>query len=287
VLYVDSRSQATSLTGLDRQVLQTFAVEGATVIENARLFRLTREQERLQHDLALARNIQQGLLPRQLPQSDFFEIHAFTMPCQTVGGDYYDVIRLPGERYGLTVADVSGKGLPAAMLAATLQGAFAAVAAGDPALADLFGRVNEFLCERFPTEMFATIFYGVLDPGGRFTFVNGGHTTPLVLRAGGDVIALDASNLPLGFFPGVQFNVETAQFEPGDQVLIYSDGVTEAQDASQELFGDARLRDSLEGCAGQSAAEVGGKVIAAVQDFVGTAPQHDDLTLTVLRFGPS
>jgi serine phosphatase RsbU (regulator of sigma subunit)/pSer/pThr/pTyr-binding forkhead associated (FHA) protein len=287
VLYLDSRSRATSLTGLDRQVLQTFAVEGATVIENARLFRITREQERMQYQFSLARNIQQGLLPRELPKSDFFQMHAITMPCQTVGGDYYDVIHLPGERYGLTVADVSGKGLPAAMLAAMLQGAFAAVAAGDPSLEELFGRVNDFLCERTPAEMFATIFYGVLDRFGRFNFVNAGHVTPLVARANGVVNRLDSSNFPLGFFPGIPFKVESIQLEYGDHLLIFSDGVTEAQDADDELYGETRLKEFLEGCTSQAASDLCGKVIAAVQDFVGAAPQADDLTLTVLRFGPS
>lgn len=287
VLYLDSRSGATALTGLDRQVLQSFAVEGATVIENARMFRLTREQERLQHEFSLARNIQQRLLPHELPQSDFFQIHAITMPCQTVGGDYYDVVNLPGERYGLTVADVSGKGLPAAMLAAMLQGAFVAVATGDPELEELFKRVNDFLCARTPPEMFATLFYGVLDRHGRFTFVNAGHATPLVARASGVVNRLDSSNFPLGFFPGVGFAVDSVQLEHGDNVLVFSDGVTEAQNADDELFGEARLKEFLEKSPCQTAPEACDKVIAAVQDFVGSAPQADDLTLTVLRFGPA
>ncbi|HEV2348596.1 MAG TPA: SpoIIE family protein phosphatase [Terriglobia bacterium] len=287
VLYLDSRSRATSVTGLDRQVLQTFAVEGATVIENARLFRIAREQERMQYQFSLARNIQQGLLPRELPKSKFFQIVAVSMPCQTVGGDYYDVIRLPGDRFGLTVADVSGKGLPAAMLAATLQGAFAAVAAGDPGLEDLFNRVNDFLCERTPAEMFATIFYGVLDRFGKFTFVNAGHATPLVARANGQVTRLDSSNFPLGFFPGVKFTVESTQLEYGDLVLVFSDGVTEAQNSEDDLYGESRLKEFLENTACQAAPELCEKVIAAVQNFVGAAPQADDITLTVLRFGPS
>lgn len=284
VLYLENRSRPTSLTGLDRQVLQTLAVEGATVIENARLFRLTREQERIQHELSLARNIQQGLLPRQLPRSDYFELEAITMPCQTVGGDYYDVVHLPDQRFGFTVADVSGKGIHAAMLAAMLQGAFTAVAAGDPDLEELFRRVNDFLCERTPPEMFATIFYGVLNRFGRFTFVNGGHTAPLVVRTDGTVNRLDSSNFPLGFFAGANYEADDVQLEEGDQLLIFSDGVTEAQDKNSELFGETRLKAFLEACAGQRG--LCSKVVAAVQDFVGTAPQADDLTLTVLRFGP-
>ncbi len=287
VLYLDSRSRATALTGLDRQVLQTLTVEGATVIENARLIRQAREQERIQHQLALARNIQQNLLPRHLPESNYFELQAVTMPCQTVGGDYYDIIRLPGERFGFAVADVSGKGFPAAMLAATLQGAFAAVATGDPDLGELFRRVNDFLCERTPTEMFATIFYGVLDRFGQFNFVNAGHATPLVVRANGVISRLDSSNFPLGFFPGYVFRVETIHLDHGDQILIFSDGVTEAQDESGELFGESRLKEFLEGCAGEPVWDVCAKVVAAVGDFAGAGPQADDVTLTVLRFRAS
>lgn len=285
VLYLDSRTRATSLTGLDRQVLQTFAVEGATVIENARLFRLTREQERIQYQFSVARDIQQGLLPRELPRSDYFELQAITMPCQTVGGDYYDVINLGQDRLGVTVADVSGKGLPAAMMAAMLQGAFAAVAAGDPELKDLFKRVNEFVCARTPTEMYATIFYGVLGRDGKFNFVNAGHNSPFVLRANGTVDYLESSNFPLGLFGTADFKVESTQLQSGDQVLIFSDGVPEAQDVNHELFGENRLKEYLERLGGETA--VCSKVVAAVQNFVGSAPQADDLTLVVLRFRPA
>ena len=286
VIYLDSRARPTALTGLDRQVLQTLAVEGATVIENARLFRMTRDQERLRHELSLARNIQKSLLPRELPGGDFFELRAVTMSSQMVGGDYYDVIHLPGDRVGITVADVSGKGLPAAMTAANLQGAFAAVAAGDPELSELFHRVNDFLCERTPSEIYATMFYGVLDRAGVFTFVNGGHTAPFVGHANGSVTRLEASNFPLGFFPGIQFEVARVQLEAGDQVAVYSDGVTEANNAAHDLFEEHRLIAVMENCAGGRPQEVCDKVVAAVQEFAGGAPQADDLTLMVLRFGP-
>jgi serine phosphatase RsbU (regulator of sigma subunit) len=286
VLYLDSRARPTALTGLDRQVLQTLAVEGATVIENARLFRLTRDQERLRHELSVARNIQKSLLPRELPWSDFFELRAVTMSSQMVGGDYYDVIRLPNDRFGFAVADISGKGLPAAITAANLQGAFAAVAAGDPELGELFHRVNDFLCERTPSEIYATMFYGVLDREGVFTYVNGGHTLPMVAHANGSVSSLGSSNFPLGFFPGIKFEVARVKLEVGDQLVVYSDGVTEANDASHDLFGDDRLKTVMEQCAGERAQGVCDKVVAAVQDFAAGAPQADDLTLMVLRFGP-
>ncbi len=286
VLYLDTRSHPTAVTGLDRQVLETLAVEGATVIENARLLRIAQEQERSQHEMFLARNIQQGLLPRRFPQSDYFQVCATTMPMEQVGGDYYDMVHLPGERYGFIVADVSGKGLPAAMLATNLQGAFGGVAAGDPDLAVLFRRVNDFLCERTPTEMFATILYGVLDRLGRFQFVNAGHVPPLIIRASGEVDRLTSSNFPLGLFPGTTFEVASAQLQCGDVLLICSDGVTEAHAVEEDLFGESRLRSSLAGCSGLTPDEICRRVVGAVHEFVGNSPQADDLTLTVVRFGP-
>ncbi|HXJ95788.1 MAG TPA: SpoIIE family protein phosphatase [Terriglobia bacterium] len=284
VLYLEARLQAASVTGLDREVLQTLAVEGATVIENARLFRRAREQERAQHEMTLASGIQQSLLPRALPQTDHFEFHALTLPCRTVGGDYYDLIPLPGGRYGLTVADVSGKGLPAAMMSVMLQGAFDAVAAGDPDLEDLFVRVNDFLCERTPPEMYATVFYGVLDPSGRFDFVDAAHPAPLVLRRAGEITPLGAPNFPLGMFPDVTFTKQSAQLEPGDELVIFSDGVTEAQNTSRDFFGDARLKEFLEGCSEMPAPDVCSRIVEAVENFAGLAPQADDITVVMVRF---
>ncbi|HTG61367.1 MAG TPA: SpoIIE family protein phosphatase [Terriglobia bacterium] len=284
VLYLESRTHATSVTGLDRQVLQTLAVESATVIENARLFRAAREHERNLHQLAVARTIQQGLLPRQLPKTDYFELKAVTMPCLTVGGDYYDVIPLPGGRYGITVADVSGKGLPAAMMAVTLQGVFSGFASVDPGLEDLFSKVNGFLCERTPMDMYATVFYGVLDRSGLLNFVNAGHVPPLIIRATGQVEPLDFANFPLGMFPGIEFEVRSAQLEPGDQVFIFSDGVTEAQNAAHDFFGDERLTALLEKCGAQPGHSLCTMVVGAVRQFVGEAPPADDLTVTALRF---
>ena len=284
VLYLESRTHATSVTGLDRQVLQTLAVESATVIENARLFRAAREHERNLHQLAVARTIQQGLLPRQLPKTDYFELKAVTMPCLTVGGDYYDVIPLPGGRYGITVADVSGKGLPAAMMAVTLQGVFSGFASVDPGLEDLFSKVNGFLCERTPMDMYATVFYGVLDRSGLLNFVNAGHVPPLIIRATGQVEPLDFANFPLGMFPGIEFEVRSAQLEPGDQVFIFSDGVTEAQNAAHDFFGDERLSKLLEKCGAQPGYSLCSMVVGAVRQFVGEAPPADDLTVTALRF---
>lgn len=286
LLYLDTFSQAAALTGLDRQVLQTLAVEGATVIENARLFRLAREQERIQHDMAVARTIQQELLPRELPQSPFFQVVSVTNPTEAVGGDYYDVVELADGRYGFALADVAGKGVPAALMAASLQGALSAVAAGAPELGELFRRVNNYLCERTPPEMFATLLYGVLDRSGLFEFVNAGHIAPLIVRAAGGVERFESTNFPVGLFADAEFRVDRLELNPGDLIVTTSDGVTEANDAFGGLFGDVRLQALLETCSGQSAEEVVRRILASVREFVGVAPQSDDLTITIVRFGP-
>jgi sigma-B regulation protein RsbU (phosphoserine phosphatase) len=286
VLYLESLCQATTITRLDRQALDTLAVESAMIIENARLIRVAREQERNRHDMALARSIQQSLLPRTLPQAGHFRVHAVTTPCRTVGGDYYDVVPLPSGRFGFTVADVSGKGLPAAMMSMTLQGAFSTLAAADLPLEELFRRINQFLCDRTPPEMYATLFYGVLDQAGRFEYVNAGHVPPMVVRSNGTVEVLNSPNFPVGMFERASFQVSSIDLHAGEEVLICSDGLTEAQNEAREMLGEARVQQILEACASQRSEpqEVCAKLVGAAESFVGSAPQADDVTVALLQF---
>jgi len=203
-----------------------------------------------------------------------------------VGGDYYDVVMLPGGRCGLTVADVSGKGLPAAMMSVMMQGAFDAVAAGDPDLEDLFHRVNDYLCERTPSEMYATLFYGVLDPSGRFDFVNAAHPAPVVVRSSGEVVLLGSSNFPIGMFPGAKFSRNSVELQPDDKVAIFSDGVTEAQNTSREFYGETRLKEFLMGCAALPVEQLCERIVEVVENFAGLAPQADDITVLMVHYGP-
>jgi phosphoserine phosphatase RsbU/P len=286
-LYLESRGANAMMTRLDRQALDTLAVESAMIIENASLIRVAREQERNRHDLDVARTIQQSLLPRSLPQAGHFRIHAVTTPCRTVGGDYYDVVALPEGRVGLVVADVSGKGLPAAMMSMTLQGAFSALAAADLPLEELLRRINSLLYDRTPPQMYATLFYGVLDPKGRFQFVNAGHVPPFVLHAGGTVESLDFPNFPLGMFEQGTFGVSSLQLHPGDQILVFSDGLTEAQNEAQEMLGEARVQEILLAVPqGAEPADVCARIVRAAESFVGSAPQADDVTVALLQFSP-
>jgi phosphoserine phosphatase RsbU/P len=286
VLYLENQSHAATISSLDRQALRTLAMEGAMIIENSRLLRVAREQERSRHEMALAQSIQQSLLPRSLPRTAHFRIHSLTTACRTVGGDYYDFVQLPEERFGLVVGDVSGKGLPAAMMAMTLQGAFSALAAANPPLPELFHRINLFLSERTPPEMYATLFYGVLGPDGCFEFVNAGHAPPMIARSGGAMEDLSSSGFPVGMFKDATFEVAVTQLAPGDVVLVYSDGLTEAQNEAMELLGEERVAQVLQLCASSGAApeEVCTSLLRAVASFVGSAPQTDDVTIAVLQF---
>ena len=161
------------------------------------------------------------------------------------------------------------------------------MAAGDPELPELFRRVNDFLYARTTPEMFVTLFYGVLEPRGRFSFLNAGHPAPMLVSAKGLVHRLEFSHVPLGLFPNIAYEVVSLQLEHGDQIMIFSDGVNEAEDAKSDFFGEDRLRELLEGMAGQPAPTVVHRIVSAVKDFVGVAAQTDDLTLLVLRFRPS
>jgi sigma-B regulation protein RsbU (phosphoserine phosphatase) len=144
--------------------------------------------------------------------------------------------------------------------------------------------LTTYLVERTPPEMFATMFYGIITQEGQFTYSNAGHATPLVVRTTGKVDRLEESNFPLGLFPKVKFDAHTAQLNPGEYVLVFSDGITEAQDLAKDMFGEERLEELLAGRKFVSAEEISETVVNAIRQFVGTAPQADDVTLFVLRY---
>jgi len=288
VLYLDSRAVGSAFSDLDRQMLRALANEAATVVENARLFAASREQERIAHDMKIAAEIQQQLLPKRFPQARHFSVTGLNIACESVGGDYYDVVELPGGRCGVVVADVSGKGIPAALLASMLQGVFSATAGMDIALNTIGMRVNKYLCERTGDDRFATLFYGVLDPSGHLEYINAGHVSPLVRTTLGQVYTLASDNFPLGMFDFAEYHSGRAQLQAGDFLVTYSDGFSEAHNLRNELFGEASLREILRTFQGSSAEELSTAIQEGVRRFTGGAAQSDDMTLVVVHYrGPS
>src|ERR1700733_5800030 len=284
VLYLDSHVASSAFSELDREVLRTLAREAANVIENARLFSASRDKARLDHEVEIASQIQRQLLPKGFPKKPEFEVDGFTLACHSVGGDCYDFVELTGGRHGFFVGDISGKGISASLLASVLQGVIYTTAALDVSPADLVARVNQFFTERSAEERYATLFYGVLDMTGKIKYVNAGHVPPLIRRKDRSLEALESVNLPAGLFPDTEFTGAVAQMYPGDFMVIYTDGVTEATNVAGELLEDAGLRKLLQEFNGQTVQELSEAIRGGVQTFTGGAPQSDDVTLVVIQF---
>ena len=284
ILYMDSRAPSSAFSALDREVLRTLAREAATVVENARLFAAARAKARLDHEIEIASQIQQNLLPKALPNLPNVAVAGSTLACYSVGGDCFDVIELDGNRHGFFVGDVSGKGISAALLATLLQGVFFTTATMDIALPGIFSRVNRYLCERSGDDRYATVFYGVLDATGRFEYVNAGHVPPLVRRRSGVAEALGSTNFPVGMFPEADYECAEVNLEPGEFLVIYTDGVSEAANISAELFEEARLRRIVEDFKGQTVEELAATIRDGVKAFSAGAPQSDDVTILVIGY---
>jgi serine phosphatase RsbU (regulator of sigma subunit) len=283
VLYLDSRRPA-AFSSLERQILDALAVEAASVLDNARLVERERERQRLEQELSIAREIQQALLPREFLHCPHLQVTGMNQPCLTVGGDYFDVMELGPDRTAFLIADVSGKGLGAALLTTMLQGALSGMTLGQ-APADVFAHVNRFLCAHWQLERYATIFFGVLDTTGHLEFINAGHPSPMLLRHGQVEAAFPAECYPVGLLPDATYQSHTLTLRPGDTLVLFSDGVTEAMDPNQKEFGITRLKEVLQGRdAASSVEELQSVILAAVEEFTRGARQADDVTLLLVRY---
>ena len=269
----------------DENFLEAFSVHASLAIENARLHQDIVEKERIEKELEIAGAIQRRLLPKKLPSLAGYEIDAVARPSKNVGGDYYDLIMLSEGKYAFVIADVSGKGVPAALLVSTLHASLHAYIDGTPSLAQLVKRLNLVVHENTEAERFITLFMAVLDPSqGSMTFVNAGHNFPFILRTQQSSIQpLFSTGLPLGMFDGVEFQQETVQLGPSDYLVLYTDGVTEAMNKSFEEYGEKRLRQIMIGSSDQTASGFMGSIVSDVEKFVAGEPQSDDLTMMVLK----
>ena len=286
VLYLDSRRRA-AFSKLDRQILDALAMEAASVLHNARLVERERERQRLEQEISIAREIQQALLPRGFRDYPYLGVSGINLPCSSVGGDYFDVFPIDNKRTAFLIADVSGKGLGAALLTTMLQGAVSGMALGtDPAR--LFKHLNGFLCDHAEVGRYATIFFGIVDENGCLEFINAGHPSPFLLRRGTVEEAFSEGSCPLGLIPEAQYAVARVQLEPGDTIVLFSDGVTEAMDPEDKLYGGPRLKECLSGhCADNTLEQLQKRVLESVEDFTRGATQADDLTLLVVHYGGS
>ncbi|HEY1470803.1 MAG TPA: SpoIIE family protein phosphatase [Candidatus Acidoferrum sp.] len=282
VLYLDSK-RPTAFSKLDRQILDALAADAASILDNARLVEKERERQMLEQQIAIARDIQQALLPKNFREYPFLSVSGVNFPCLSVGGDYFDVFPLDDKRTAFLLADVSGKGLGAALLTTMLQGALSGMTLGtDPAR--VFNHVNRFLCDHAEVGRYATMFFGILDDAGRLEFINAGHPSPILIRKDTVEEAFTEGSFPVGLVPEAEFTTSTLQLQPNDTMVLFSDGVTEAMDPEEELYGVPRLRGVLQGKPDMQLDEIQKAVLESVENFARGARQADDLTLLLVRY---
>ncbi len=247
------------------------------------------KREALERELAVAREIQERLLPHVMPAVPGFEISGASLPSQQVGGDYFDFLDLEDGRLGIAIADVSGKGIPAALLMANLQAILRGQAEERGDVSAVLARVNSFLVRSTDPHMFVTFFYGILDRvKGVFLSSNAGHNPPLLLRVDGTIEWLSAGGLLLGFLAGQDYAQQATELRPGDVVVLFTDGITEASDPGapdrpDRFFGEERLIEVVRRSAGLTAGEIQAAILDAVAAHTAGAPQSDDITLVVFK----
>src|SRR6202790_5564162 len=282
VLYLDSRRPA-AFSKLDRQILDALAADAASILDNARLVERERERQRLEQEINIARDIQQALLPRNFRQYPHLSVSGINFPCLSVGGDYFDVFPVGDDRTAFLIADVSGKGLGAALLATLLQGALSGMTLGtDPAIA--FNHINRFLCDHAEVGRYATMFFGIVDEQGHLEYINAGHPSPFLIRRGVAEDVFTEGSYPVGLVPEAEYTAVCLKLEPGDTLVLFSDGVTEAMDPGEQLFGVPRLRECLTGHMQTPLDELQRTVLESVENFARGASQADDLTLLLVRY---
>jgi serine phosphatase RsbU (regulator of sigma subunit) len=286
VLYMDSRVVTADLAGGNRELLQTLAIEASTVLENARLLEEERAKHQMEEELRLARTIQQSLLPGKLPSGGWLRAAGSSVASHQVGGDYFDVTEVDPECWSAVLADVSGKGVGSALLASLLQGALITATDISTALGRRLERLNRFLLDRTGGEKYATVFQCLLHGDGRMSYVNAAHCPPFIVRESGEWRVLEATAMPVGLMEGAEFPVAEDRLAAGDRVVIYSDGVTEAQNAAGEFFGKKRLREVVVAYAAGTCTALHEAIQEAVSAFTEGAAQSDDITVVVLEYRP-
>jgi len=284
LIYVDSPDMIREFSREDLGLLTVMANVAAIRIEHARLNEIELVERAMSKELDQAAHIQMGLLPSAPPKAEGMDIAGRTSPCRTVGGDYYDYLEFPDGRLGMLVGDVAGKGMPASLLMSSLQARVKVLFEEGDRLAEKITRLNKATTAHTPDNRFITFFMTVADPAtGELVFTNAGHNPPLLVRAKGGFELLAGGGMILGILPMAQYEEFRINMERGDTLVLFSDGVTEAVNPSDEDFGEQRLADLVASMKGRSALEIMEAVHTEVARFTQGAPPADDITVVVAR----
>jgi sigma-B regulation protein RsbU (phosphoserine phosphatase) len=284
MIYVDSPFGTSRFTEQDLQLLTLIAGVAAIRIENVRLLEVQQEKKRLAEELAVASEIQLRLHPATPPPLSGYDLMGMSFPCYEVGGDYYDFIEKRDGRFVIALGDVSGKGTGAALLMSSLHAAVRAQSTTRLSASEVVSEINCYIYDNTPANRYVTLFYSELDPRThQLTYINAGHNAPILVRASGEVTRLDIGGFPVGITPDGEYREGWTQIEPGDVLVIYSDGVTESLDEREEEFGEARLIEVVQKHRGRTAASLRDRIDEALTRFVGKAKSVDDLTLVIVK----
>jgi sigma-B regulation protein RsbU (phosphoserine phosphatase) len=269
----------------DLKVLTTIASVASIKIENDRLLDERLEKRRMEEELKVASEIQMRLQPFSPPKLDGWDMTGVSFPCREIGGDYYDFIHRKRDSHLIVaVGDVSGKGTGAALLMSSLHAAVRAQSQTRASISEVMAEINEYIFENSPSNKFLTLFYGELDPKtGTLSYSNGGHNAPIFVRRSGEVERLDKGGLPIGMMQSVVYQEASVAFEPGDVLVIYSDGITESINEKEEEFEEERLIEVVKDNLGRSASGIRDRIDEALSRFVGTTAPVDDMTLMIIK----
>jgi sigma-B regulation protein RsbU (phosphoserine phosphatase) len=284
MMLVGSKISGGRFDEADLEFLKTLGNQAMTAIENARLFEEALEKQRMEEELNLARSIQQGMLPKALPQPEGYEIAGNNISSREVGGDYYDIIPIDAQRFGIAIGDVAGKGAGAALLMANLQASLQALVPGGMGIDEMMSRINNQVYRNTAPDKFITFFYGELDVSNHtLTYCNAGHNFPLHIRKSGEFKELSEGGLILGMMPEVVYRTAKIPIAPSDRIVLFTDGVTEAMNKEEEEYGETRLKDFILGHPESTVTQLMDGVVEAVKDFTGKESQADDMTMVVIK----
>jgi serine phosphatase RsbU (regulator of sigma subunit) len=283
-LYLDGKKATETFSKISQGILDSLANDATAVIENARLLRDAREKERLEMELATAKEIQATLLPRIRGSYGYFEACAQNIPSRHISGDCYDLIKIPDGRYAAMIADVSGKGVSAAVLCSMVQGLLFAEAMKSPSPSDCLNSVNGYLVQRTAGNKFVTLFYANIASSGEFQYVNAGHNPPYLVHPDGTIEELFSGGLIVGAFPFATYEHNTIYLHPGDLICLFTDGVTEARNTNGDLFGEDLLKELLVSHREIPVDEIVEEIFHRIAEYSAGAPQSDDISVFVLRY---
>jgi sigma-B regulation protein RsbU (phosphoserine phosphatase) len=268
----------------DLEFLKTLGNQAMASLENARLFEEAIEKQKMEEELNLAKKIQQGLLPSEIPAPHGYELAALNIPSRQVGGDYFDIIKISEQLYGIAIADVSGKGAGAALLMANLQASLRALVNTQISISEMVLKINQLVYQNTDLDKFITFFYGQLDTkNNMFTYCNAGHNPPYHIKKDNKLHELSVGGLILGMMPDVVFETASISLEQGDSIVMYTDGVTEALNDKEEEFGEERLENLIKKNSKFSSEQMLNKIVTDVQSFSENVSQYDDITLVLLK----